>query len=66
MPTQPSHNPREDFSFRGCLDVARWLADLKEEGIVRHVGLTNFDTQHLLEASLCHSSLLWGFCIVYC
>ena len=44
--------PREDFNCRGYLDVSRWLADLKEEGIVRHMGLTNFDTQHLLEVSM--------------
>ena len=42
---------REDFNVRGYLDAARWLADLREDGLVRHVGLTNFDTKHLLEAS---------------
>jgi aryl-alcohol dehydrogenase-like predicted oxidoreductase/enamine deaminase RidA (YjgF/YER057c/UK114 family) len=29
------------------LDCLFWLQDLKEEGLIRHIGLTNFDTAHL-------------------
>ena len=43
--------PREDLGVRGYLDAAKWLADLQAGGLVRHVGLANFDTQHLIEVS---------------
>ena len=33
-----------DLSY---LDVLSWLHELQEEGLVRHLGLTNFDTAHL-------------------
>ncbi|MGH1366366.1 MAG: aldo/keto reductase [Calditrichia bacterium] len=29
------------------LDCLYWLQELKEEGLIRHLGLTNFDTAHL-------------------
>ncbi len=29
------------------LDELFWLQELKEEGLIRHIGLTNFDTAHL-------------------
>ena len=29
------------------LDELFWLQELKEEGLIRHLGLTNFDTAHL-------------------
>ncbi len=29
------------------LDCLFWLQDLKEEGLIRHIGLKNFDTAHL-------------------
>jgi aryl-alcohol dehydrogenase-like predicted oxidoreductase/enamine deaminase RidA (YjgF/YER057c/UK114 family) len=29
------------------LDCLYWLQELKEEGLIRHLGLTNFDTVHL-------------------
>ena len=31
----------------GYLDCLFWLQELKEEGLIRHLGLTNFDTAHL-------------------
>ena len=36
-----------DFAVPGFVDVAGWLADLKEEGRIRHLGVTNFDRLHL-------------------
>jgi len=44
-----SYTAREEFGVKGCTDAARWLADLQADGLVRHVGLTNFDTRHLIE-----------------
>lgn len=35
------------FDHLSYLDAARELALLREEGLVRHVGVTNFDTDHL-------------------
>ena len=31
----------------GWLDCLFWLQELKQEGLIRHLGLTNFDTAHL-------------------
>jgi len=31
----------------GYLDCLFWLQELKEEGLIHHIGLTNFDTKHL-------------------
>ena len=35
------------FEHLAYLDAAREFARLREEGLVRHVGVTNFDTDHL-------------------
>lgn len=32
-----------DYDVPGWLDAALWLEELRREGLVRHVGLTNFD-----------------------
>lgn len=36
-----------NYADPGYLDCLFWLQELKEEGLVRHLGLTNFDTAHL-------------------
>lgn len=36
-----------DYSDRRYLDALKHLADLRDEGRIRHLALTNFDTQHL-------------------
>src|SRR3954454_24369068 len=36
-----------DYGDRRYLDALRHLADLREEGLIRHLGLTNFDTARL-------------------
>ncbi len=36
-----------DFGVRGWVRAARWLAELRAEGVVRHIGVTNFDTGSL-------------------
>jgi aryl-alcohol dehydrogenase-like predicted oxidoreductase len=36
-----------DYGDRRFLDALRHLADLKSEGKIRHLALTNFDTEHL-------------------
>ena len=36
-----------DYSDRGYLDALRHLADLQHKGRIRHLGLTNFDTERL-------------------
>ena len=36
-----------DYSIEGVLDAFGWLDDLRREGLVRHIGGTNFDTPHL-------------------
>jgi len=38
-----------DYDDRRYLDALRHLADLREAGKIRHLGLTNFDTAHLEE-----------------
>ncbi len=38
-----------DYSFPGYLDAAGFLADLREAGKIRHIGLTNFDAGHMQE-----------------
>ncbi|WP_026950463.1 aldo/keto reductase [Algoriphagus mannitolivorans] len=35
------------YSHPSWLDALFWLQELKEEGLIRHLGLTNFDTAHL-------------------
>ena len=36
-----------DFGVPGWVRVAEWLAELREEGVVRHIGVTNFGTDAL-------------------
>jgi aryl-alcohol dehydrogenase-like predicted oxidoreductase len=38
-----------DYDVAGYVDAAQWLAELRREGKVRHVGLTNFDRARLEE-----------------
>ena len=35
------------YAHPAWLDCLFWLQDLKAEGLIRHLGLTNFDTAHL-------------------
>ena len=35
------------YAHPAWLDELFWLQELKEEGLIRHLGLTNFDTAHL-------------------
>ena len=35
-----------DYAVPGCLDAARWLDQLREEGKIDLIGGTNFDTDH--------------------
>ena len=35
------------YSDPSWLDQLFWLQELREEGLIRHLGLTNFDTDHL-------------------
>jgi len=37
-----------DYDIRGYVDAAGWLHDLKTRGKIRHLGVTNFDAEHLL------------------
>jgi aryl-alcohol dehydrogenase-like predicted oxidoreductase/enamine deaminase RidA (YjgF/YER057c/UK114 family) len=36
-----------DYTDPNWLDSLFWLQELKEEGLIHHLGLTNFDTTHL-------------------
>ena len=36
-----------NYADPSWLDCLFWLQELKEEGLIRHLGLTNFDTPHL-------------------
>ena len=36
-----------DFSIPGWIETAHWLDELRREGLVRHLGVTNFDAVHL-------------------
>jgi len=38
-----------DYDVRGYVDAAGWLHDLERRGKIRHVGVTNFDAERLLE-----------------
>lgn len=38
-----------DFSVDNYVQTAMVLADLQREGLIRHIGVTNFDTKHLDE-----------------
>ena len=37
-----------NYTHPAWLDCLYWLQELKEEGLIAHLGLTNFDTVHLL------------------
>jgi aryl-alcohol dehydrogenase-like predicted oxidoreductase/enamine deaminase RidA (YjgF/YER057c/UK114 family) len=43
------------YSDPGWLDCLFWLDELRQEGLIRHLGLTNFDTAHL--AMVLHSGI---------
>lgn len=36
-----------DYNNPYYMDALKYLSDLKDEGFIRHLGLTNFDTEHL-------------------
>jgi aryl-alcohol dehydrogenase-like predicted oxidoreductase len=36
-----------DFSVPGCVEAAHYLSELRAEGKLLHIGVTNFDTAHL-------------------
>ena len=36
-----------DYSNRYYMDALKYLSDLQEEGIIKHIGLTNFDTERM-------------------
>ena len=36
-----------DFDVPGWIETAQWLTALRQEGLVRHIGVTNTDTDHL-------------------
>lgn len=36
-----------DFGVRGWVRAAEWLAELQDEGVVRHIGVTNFGSRAL-------------------
>ena len=36
-----------DYGDRRYLDALKYLADLRELGLLKHIGVTNFDTEHL-------------------
>ena len=42
----------EDFNRKGYVDAALWLADMQDQGAIGHVGLTNFDSPHLIQVEM--------------
>ena len=38
-----------DFNVKRYVQVAQWLAELKEEGLIGELGVTNFDQPRLAE-----------------
>jgi aryl-alcohol dehydrogenase-like predicted oxidoreductase len=36
-----------NYNNPSYLDALKYLSDLRDEGIVKHIGLTNFDTEHM-------------------
>jgi aryl-alcohol dehydrogenase-like predicted oxidoreductase len=38
-----------DYDTPGCLETAGHLSRLREKGKIRHIGVTNFDTEHFSE-----------------
>jgi aryl-alcohol dehydrogenase-like predicted oxidoreductase len=39
-----------DYADPNWMDCLLWLQEFREEGLIRHLGLTNFDTVHLRKA----------------
>lgn len=50
----------DDFKVKGWVDAALYLAELQEQGLVQHVGLTNFDVPHMLQVGVL------ACCVVQC
>ncbi len=42
----------DDFRVKGWVDAALYLAELQAQGLVQHVGLTNFDVPHMLQVGV--------------
>src|SRR5919205_1349582 len=36
-----------DYDNPYYMDALKYLSDLRDEGIIKHIGLTNFDTEHM-------------------
>jgi aryl-alcohol dehydrogenase-like predicted oxidoreductase len=36
-----------DYNNSYYIDALKYLSDLKDKGIIKHIGLTNFDTEHM-------------------
>ena len=39
----------EDYEALGLNDAMKWLMDIKQSGLISHIGLSNIDTSHLIE-----------------
>ncbi|KAF5840986.1 NADP-dependent oxidoreductase domain-containing protein [Dunaliella salina] len=42
-------SPRGSRKVAGSVDAAKWMADLQGRGLIKGLGLTNFDVPHLLQ-----------------
>jgi aryl-alcohol dehydrogenase-like predicted oxidoreductase len=42
-----------DYAVGDVLDAARWLDQLRRDGVLRHIGLTNFDLPHVRDLVGC-------------
>ena len=36
-----------DYNNPYYMDALKYLSDLRDEGLIKHIGLTNFDTEHM-------------------
>ena len=36
-----------DYNNPYYMDALKYLSDLRDEGIIKHIGLTNFDTERI-------------------
>ncbi|MDX1373045.1 MAG: aldo/keto reductase, partial [Nitrososphaeraceae archaeon] len=36
-----------DYNNPYYMDALKYLSDIRDEGVIRHIGLTNFDTEHI-------------------
>src|SRR4029078_10831904 len=36
-----------DYNNPVYMDALKYLSDLRDEGLIKHIGLTNFDTEHM-------------------